>query len=116
MQPPLGGELQLYVCCPKACCLCSAILYCCVCGFAPKYETSGRPCLMLCAVAPMRAASMRPLPRPPGGADGFRDNPYELPSVDDLEVAALAAASAMAAMQELQQPASSGEDEVRASG
>lgn len=36
-------------------------------------------------------------------AGSTRDNPYELPSVDDLEVAALAAASAMAAMQELQQ-------------
>jgi hypothetical protein len=40
------------------------------------------------------------------------DNPYELPSVDDLEVAALAAASGMQAMQELQQVDSS-ESEVR---
>lgn len=47
---------------------------------------------------------------PPGsfspGSKGrvhHRDNPHELPSVDDLEVAALAAAAAMQAMAELQQ-------------
>jgi hypothetical protein len=42
---------------------------------------------------------------------GERDgNPYELPNVDDLEVAALAAASAMQAMKELQHVS---EEEVR---
>lgn len=48
------------------------------------------------------------------GSPGFRDeregNPFELPSVDDLEVAALAAASAMQAIKELQQAGS--EEEV----
>jgi hypothetical protein len=39
----------------------------------------------------------------PGMRDERDANPYELPNVDDLEVAALAAASAMQAIKELQQ-------------
>jgi hypothetical protein len=63
------------------------------------------------AAADAAAAAQMDSPSGRGERDG---NPYELPNVDDLEVAALAAASAMQAMKELQQGAS--EEEVGIQG